>query len=79
MLNKYKRDILEDAQLIMNANKSLENKNLISSMANEIVALRAEVEMLESKLASQATGVKQLTVRFDIEGKVDFVEASKYG
>jgi len=75
----YKRDIVEEAQEVMNANKSLSNKNLISNMTNEIIALRAEVERLEAKCLSQATGIKQLVVRFDIEGKVDFVEASKYG
>lgn len=75
----WKKDIVEDAQEVMNANKSMANKNLISSMTNEIIALRAEVERLEAKCLSQATGVKQLVVRFDAEGKIDFVEASKYG
>ena len=46
--NKYKRDIVEDAQQVMNANKSLSNKNLISGMVNEIIALRQEVERLEA-------------------------------
>lgn len=49
-MTTWKRDIVEDAQLVMNANKSMENKNLISGMANEIIALRIEVEHLETKL-----------------------------
>lgn len=48
MFNDYKRDIVEEAQFVMNANKSLEHKNLISSLANEIVACRAEIERLEA-------------------------------
>lgn len=44
----WKRDIVEEAQYVMNANKSMANKNLISSMANEIVALRCEIERLET-------------------------------
>lgn len=43
----YKRDIIDEAQRVMNANMSLDNKNLISGLANEIVALRCEVERLE--------------------------------
>ena len=46
----YKRDIVEEAQVVMNANKSLDNKNLISGLANEIVALRCEIERLENLL-----------------------------
>ena len=41
-----KRDIVAEAQQVMNSNKDLANKNLISSMANEIVSLRAEIERL---------------------------------
>lgn len=46
--NSYKRDIVEEAQRVMNANKSLDNKNLISALANEIIACRAEIERLEA-------------------------------
>jgi hypothetical protein len=48
IFNSYKRDIVEEAQLVMNANKSLDNKNLISAMANEIIACRAQIERLEA-------------------------------
>ena len=46
--NKYKRDIVEEAQSVMNTSSSLDHKNLISSLTNEVVALRQEVERLEA-------------------------------
>lgn len=54
-MKSYKRDIVDEAQSVMNANRSLANKNLISSMANEIVALRCEVERLEKLLNPTCT------------------------
>lgn len=48
MFNGYKRDIVDEAQQVMNANKSLDNKNLISALVNEIIACRAEIERLEA-------------------------------
>ena len=81
IFNSHKRDIVEEAQLVMNANKSLDNKNLISALANEIIAYRAEIERLEAKfLAAQSpTLLKTITVTLDRDGNVDSVEAKRYG
>lgn len=84
----WKRDIVEDAQQVMNANKSMENKNLISSLANEIIALRAEIERLEEEVyRAKASGwkdqaaksVKAVTITFDMNGIVDGVHGERYG
>jgi hypothetical protein len=84
----WKRDVVEDAQKVMNENKALENKNLISSMANEIIALRAEIERLEDvvyrikidrfKEGTQGN-VKSVTVTFDMNGLIDGVHGERYG
>lgn len=79
--NQYTRDIVEEAQQVMNANKSLDNKNLISALANEIIACRAEIERLEKKCLSNAQLrglIKKITVGFDHDGKVDCVETERY-
>ena len=82
MFNSHKRDIVEEAQLVMNANKSLEHKNLISALANEIIAHRAEIERLETALfntrmskykeASPIPGwpTPTMAVSFDEDGKI---------
>lgn len=49
-MSPCKRDLVEEAQQVMNANRSLGSKNLISGLANEIVALRCEIERLENLL-----------------------------
>ena len=79
--NSHKRDIVEEAQLVLNANKSLENKNLISGLANEIIAHRMEIERLEGKIVSLQSPdiIKSVIVVFDRDGKVDGVEVKKYG
>jgi hypothetical protein len=86
MIN-WKRDIVEEAQLVMNANKSLDNKNLISALSNEIVALRAEIESLEARLTNvrmsawvgEQGPIKKLTVTFDMDGIIDGVTGERYG
>ncbi len=75
---KYSRDIVEEAQQVMNDNKSLANKGLISSLTNEVVALRHEVERLEAKLHSGPGSVKSVLVSFDRDGKVDGIESHCY-
>jgi len=84
-VNNYKRDIVEEAQQVMNANKSLEHKNLISCLTNEIVALRCEVERLERFLTPTCTipgwPRPTISVSFDDEGNIDqcrFVEKGVY-
>lgn len=64
--NDHKRDIVDEAQQVMNANKSLDNKNLISSLANEIIACRAEIERLESD------GDKLLPIR-PVDDRIEIV------
>ena len=84
MIN-WKRDIVEDAQAVMNANKSLDNKNLISSLTNEIVALRAEIERLETQIHNLKMGawdgkaVKSITISLDTNGLIDGVQSERYG
>ena len=79
MIYNYKRDIVEEAQEVMNANKSMDNKNLISSLSNEIITLRAEIERLEKRNMMHSKGVKSLTVSFDANGIVDGVQSERYG
>lgn len=81
MFNNHKRDIVDEAQQVMNANKSLDNKNLISALTNEIIACRAEIERLELRYLNSSSPmlVKSLHVTFDRDGCVDSVESKKYG
>lgn len=74
----WKRDIVEDAQQVMNNNKSVQNKPLISSLCNEIIYLRAEVERLES-LVAKKEGIQQVTISFDKHSQIDGVECKKWG
>lgn len=55
-MKTYKRDVVEEAQRVMNSNRNLTNKNLISDMTNEIVSLRIEVERLENLLHPTFSG-----------------------
>jgi hypothetical protein len=81
MIN-WKRDIVEEAQLVMNANKSMDNKTLISALTNEIVALRVEIESLETRLTNvriEQRQIKKLTITFDMDGIIDGVHGERYG
>lgn len=74
MNHDWKRDVVEAAQKVMNDNKSLENKNLISSLANEVIALRCEIERLEKLLTPTAHVAKWprvLVTSLDSEGRVE--------
>lgn len=77
----WKKDVVDEAQQVMNANKSLDNKNLISALTNEIIACRAEIERLELRYLNSSSPmlIKSLHVTFDRDGKVDFIESKKYG
>lgn len=43
------RDILDDAQEFMNNNKATAGKPIISTLCNEVVALRVEIERLKAE------------------------------
>lgn len=75
MNHDWKRDIVEIAQQVMNDNKSLDNKNLISSLTNEVVALRCEIERLERLLTPTCTipgwPRPKMSIKFDDAGNIE--------
>lgn len=74
----WKQDIVEIAQAAMNDNKHTGSKGLLSALTNEVVALRAEIERLETKLIEGGKSVRSLVITFDIDGSVDTVESTRH-